>query len=73
MTRLDLEQQLMDCWHIVDDLDVIFAYVCETDREDLDQDRIANMILGLGQLYDLKHQKTFATFEKLLKEIDSPK
>jgi hypothetical protein len=64
--RFDLEQEIMDCWHITDDLDIIFEHVMEA--ENLDRDKVANMLLGMKELYHLKFERCFGTFEKLINE-----
>jgi hypothetical protein len=62
--RFDLEQQIMDCWGITDDLDVLFEAVME---KNLTKDNIANILLGMKDLYQLKFEKTFDTFEKCIR------
>ena len=64
-TQFDLEQQIMDCWHVVDDLKVVTESVLE---DDLSRDKIANILLGMEQLYQLKFERLFRIFELLLKE-----
>lgn len=64
--RFGLEQQIMNCWHVIDDLDIVFEYVMET--ENLDRDKVANMLLGIKDLYQLKFEKCFGTFEKLIED-----
>ncbi len=63
LDRFDLEQQILDCWHITDDLDVLFEAVME---RDMSKDEISNVLLGLKELYQLKFLRTFETFEKLI-------
>lgn len=58
----NLEQQIMSCWNITSDLDTLFESVLESD---LSQDQIANIVLGLKQLYDIKFDKLFRTFEQV--------
>ncbi len=60
--RFNLEQQLLDCWHVTDDLDTIADAVLE---QDLTNNDIANMLIGLSKLY---HEKTFRTFEGFISE-----
>jgi len=64
--QFELEQQILDCWHVTDDLKVLFEAVVEHD--DLTKDDIANVLLGMSTLYQLKFDKTFSTFEKYIKE-----
>ena len=63
-TRFDLEQEILDCWHVVEELNLLFETV--VDREvPLTQDQMANILLGLKELYQLKFERTFTTFEEL--------
>ena len=64
MDRFDLEQQILACWSVVDDLDLMFEHAIE--GENFDRDQIANLALGLKELYSLKFQKLFSTFEELV-------
>jgi hypothetical protein len=59
--RFDLEQEILDCWGITDDLDVIIS----SEHLNLDDD-ILNILIGLKSLYQLKFQRTFETFESLV-------
>jgi len=65
--QFDLEQRIMQCWNVVDDLDVLFVTVCENNPP-LTNDQIANTMLGMKQLYDMKFYALMSTFEKYLKE-----
>jgi len=64
--RFDLEQQILDCWNFTTDLDLVFEQVMESEK--LDRDKLANIILGMKELYQLKFDKCFNTFETLVKE-----
>lgn len=68
-TRFDLEQEIMNCWKVVDDLDVVRHALLE---QDADADRIDNMLLGLAELYQVKFDIMFKTFESLVsrRELD---
>lgn len=61
----DLEQQLMDCWHIVDDIKVLEEAVLDKEQSHNDT---GNVLIGLEYLYQLKFEKLFATFENHCKE-----
>lgn len=63
--QFDLEQQILDCWHVTDDIDVLYSAVCDTE---MSRDDIANVLLGLKTLYALKFDRCFTTFEELLQE-----
>jgi hypothetical protein len=64
-TRFDLEQEIMECWNITSDLQDVYRYVMEGDSEmnTVQRDRVANLLLGLSELYELKFNKAFRTFE----------
>lgn len=62
-SRFDLEQQILDCWGITDDLDMLFTAIMD---QDLERDKVANILLGLKELYHLKFERTFNTFEELV-------
>jgi hypothetical protein len=64
--RFDLEQQILDCWHLTDDLGLLFEYVMES--EELDRDKLSNIILGMKELYQLKFDRCFNTFETLVEQ-----
>ena len=66
-TRFDLEQEIMRCWNVVDDLQLLNKYVLEGTPEgtELSKDRIANYLLGMEAVYELKFQELWTTFEQL--------
>lgn len=59
----DLEQQIMECWHITDDVSVLTEEILEGD---LSKDKIINVLTGLEQLYAIRFNKLFRTYEQLL-------
>ncbi len=63
--RFDLEQQIMACWNVTSDIDTLCESVIESD---MTTDQIANILLGMKQLYELKFDKMFRTFEQLTRE-----
>lgn len=63
--RFNLEQEIMDCWGVVTDLDTLFEAVVE---KDLTQDQISNIVLGMRELYQLKFEKMFGTFESCIND-----
>lgn len=68
----DLEQEIMHCWNVVDDIKVITTWFADDPSwEGIDgtvQDAIMNKYFGIQELYDVKFQKLFQTFEKVCKE-----
>ena len=65
-SRFDFEQQIMDCWGITDDLKILSEYVLEDPTADID--KITNITIGLEQLYAIKFDKLFRTFETMIRE-----
>lgn len=63
--RFDLEQQILNCWSVCDDLEVLCEGVLERDMK---VDDVATVLSGMKALYQLKFQKCFETFEKLCEE-----
>tara|TARA_R110000796_G_scaffold28691_5_gene78233 strand:- start:313 stop:693 length:381 start_codon:yes stop_codon:yes gene_type:complete len=71
--RFNLENEIMDCWGVVEDLDTII--------ESLDSefyvgikpehaDRLANILIGVRYLYDTKFEQMFKTFGECVSELD---
>jgi hypothetical protein len=64
-TRFDLEEQIMDCWGVVDDIKSLY-YI--NDIRDLTEDERANALLGLVTVYQIKFELMFNTFEQLIQK-----
>lgn len=58
----DLEQQILDCWTITSQLDTLLEGVLE---HEITRDQIANVLCGLKDLYEIKFDKAFRTFENV--------
>ena len=63
--RFDLEQGILKCWNVTDDIDMVYRKVMDNPDE-LDVDEISNLLLGIKSLYDLKFDELFNTFEQLI-------
>lgn len=61
--RFDLEQEIMACWQIVDDLKLVY----QTESLYIDEDEMQNVLLGLTSLYKIKFETLFNTYEECLK------
>jgi len=68
--RFDMEQQIMNCWNICEDLDTLMEGVLE---RDMSQDRITNALLGMKELYQLKFETLWESFEAMCRESQATK
>lgn len=66
--RFDFEQQIMDCWHVVDDVKTVSKYVMDAPLEAGREDKIANMLIGIEALYQAKFEELFRQFEQMIKD-----
>jgi len=64
-STFELEQKILSCWNITDELDVILQYMND---HDVDQHNLASMLLGLKNLYHLKFDDLFTTYTKVIHE-----
>lgn len=55
----ELEQSIMNCWHVVDDIKTVTNHA-----ERLSKDDLLNTLIGLSTLYQLKFEDLFGEFEK---------
>lgn len=62
--RFDLEQEIMQCWGIVEDIELLREKVL--DGEKMTEDEVDNFLLGLKTLYSAKFERLFNTFEECL-------
>lgn len=65
-TRFDLEQEIMQCWNITDDIKAIYTY--HLDKKELSEDELGNILIGLEKLYQIKFEILFDTFEECLRK-----
>ena len=63
--RFDLEQQILQLWHVTDDLQLLYENVMDND---MSRDDIANALLGLKSIYNMKFAKCFSTFENMVEK-----
>ena len=61
----DLEQMILRDQNIIQDLDDLFEGVCEYE---LNTDQVSNVLMGLIQLYKIRHEKTWDTFTEVVRE-----
>jgi len=71
-TRFNLEQRIMECWMVVDDIRTVYTRHLDGDKP-LTEDELANILIGMEKLYDIKFYNLFSTYEKLLRELHESK
>ena len=64
LDRFTLEDQIMQCWGVTDDIEMIY----HTEALYQDEDRMMNVLLGMQELYRLRFERLFQTFEHLVHE-----
>ena len=63
--RFDLEEEIMNVWQTEDDLDAITHRIME-DPDPISNKEIANFIISASKLHELRCQKLFDIFEKMV-------
>lgn len=64
--RFDLEQDIMNCWSVVEDIKELSR--CKMDRRKMTEDEVNNYLLGLETIYQVKFERLFETFEMLIRQ-----
>lgn len=68
--RFDLEQQIMTCWNLIDDVDAVYHWIETLDLDAKSTDQIQNALLGIVSMGNIKFDNMFKTFEKLIHQRD---
>jgi hypothetical protein len=63
--RFDLEQAIMQCWALTDDLELVVNDLLDGPEEP-DIDEISNALIGLQRLHTLRMNKLFNVFSELV-------
>lgn len=64
MTQFDLEQQIMQCWSVCDDIKDLREM---REIRTLSKDELDDYLLGLQSIYQLKFEKLSIIFESYCK------
>lgn len=59
--RFDVEQGILSCWHVTDDVDLLYKQVMDGNPT---KDQIANTLLGLKAIYEMRFNALFEQFEE---------
>ena len=68
MDRFELEQDILKCWHVVDDIDQLFEMIMDRDAS---KDNIANVLAGLSVLYKDRFLQLMGNFEEFIAKGES--
>ena len=60
--RFDLEQGIMQCWNVCEDIQLYLDM-----HDNMTEDQHMNYLIGLKQMYQLKFERTWDTFEKCVR------
>jgi hypothetical protein len=69
--QFDLEQGIMNCWNVCEDMKILAENILES--KTVDRDKVVNILLGMTELYQLKFEKTFSDFEATLRYFHDQK
>ena len=64
--RFNLEAEIMHVWNTKDDLESITSRMMD-DPDPMSEDDIANVLIGLSELHDIRCKKLFNVFESMVK------
>jgi hypothetical protein len=56
--RFDLEQNIMQCWNVCDDIQLYLDMF-----DEMDEDQRMNYLIGLKQMYQMKFERLWDNFE----------
>lgn len=60
--RFDLEQNIMQCWNVCEDIQLMLDQ-----WDSLDEDDKQNYLIGLKQMYQMKFERTWNNFEAVVR------
>ena len=66
--RFNLEAEIMSVWNTKDDLQLITSRMMDDPDAPMTEDELANVLIGLGELHDIRCKKLFNVFETMVRE-----
>ena len=66
----DLEEKIMDCWSVCNDLETVYQQIVDEEREPTTTELI-NALMGMQQLYQWKFEQLLYKYEEVLIAADS--
>lgn len=77
MKIFDLEQSIMSCWQVIDDIEMTTAWFVDDPKwEGMDaelSDALMNKFFGIKEIYELKFNKLWNEFEEVSKDYHTYK
>jgi hypothetical protein len=69
--RFLMEEFIMKCWHVTDDIDTVISYVGDIDSISAEQqDTILNMLIGMKTMYNHRFNELMDLFSELVEHGD---
>lgn len=65
--RFDFEQKIMQCWSVVEDIKTLNEQF-QDNASAMTHDQVANYLLGLETIYQVKFEQLFNMFEQMIRE-----
>ena len=62
-----LEDSIMECWNVTSDIKVVYQEWLDSPTP-MDEDEIANILIGMETLYNRKFERLFREYEEALGE-----
>ena len=69
--RFNLEAEIMSVWNTKDDLESITSRMMDDPDGPMTEDDLANVLIGVTELHDIRCKKLFTVFETMVKEKSS--
>jgi len=60
--RFDLEQNIMQCWNVTDDIQLLLDMY-----DEMDEDQMMNYLIGIKQMYQMKFERLWNNFESCIR------
>jgi len=68
MIGFELEERIMDCWRVIDDINLIWTENSDGSNP-MSKDELCNLLLGIETLYQRRFDRLFGVFEDLVERI----
>ena len=66
--RMNLEEEIQNVWQTKNDLDAITERIIDDPDGPMTEDQIANILIGLSELFETRCKKLWKVFETMVKE-----